>query len=217
MAHDASAAARAWLEANPARAARGRAAVGRPDARFGGARSMAAAQIEFFEDEAAATARCCSAPTGSTWSSTAARTTASAVPPASCRTTSRTSSSRTSSGCARGVWGVLVAGGMFGHATVVAGRRKPHATKHGRAVIARAGDRIMQAEILTRAVCDLCAADGGPDPSAVRRAVGERWWTESVTSPSLERARERLRDVAEQWAGLVPGEAITASWRLPPP
>jgi hypothetical protein len=116
-----------------------------------------------------------------------------------------------------GVWGVLVAGGMFRHATVVAGRRSPHATKHGREVIARAGDRPMQAEMLTRAVCELSAADGGLDPAAVRRAVGERWWTDAVTSLSLERAHTRLRDAAEQWAGLIPGEALSASWRLPPP
>jgi hypothetical protein len=116
-----------------------------------------------------------------------------------------------------GVWGVLVAGGMFGHATVVAGRRAPHATRHGRAVVARAGDRIMQAEMLTRAVCDVVAADGEPDPAAIRRAVGERWWSDGVTRLALERAHTRLRDAAEQWADLIPGEALTASWRLPPP
>lgn len=116
-----------------------------------------------------------------------------------------------------GVWGVLVAGGMFRHATVVAGRRAPHATRHGREVIARAGDRLMQAEMLTRAVCDLSAADAGPDPAALKRAVGDRWWSESVTTTSLERAHSRLRDVAEQWAGLIAGEALSTSWRLPPP
>jgi len=120
-------------------------------------------------------------------------------------------------GLRSGVWGVLVAGGMFGHAAVVAGRRKPQATRRGKEIVARAGDQIMQAEILTRAVCDLCAAGRRPDPAAVRRAVGERWWADSVTSASLARARDRLREHAAQWAGLAPGEAITAAWRLPPP
>jgi len=120
-------------------------------------------------------------------------------------------------GLRAGVWGVLVAGGMFGHATVVAGRRAPHATRRGREVIARAGDRIMQAEMLTRAVCDLSAADADPDPAAVRRAVGERWWSDSVTGLALERAHGRLRDAAELWEPLFPGEVMTASWRLPPP
>jgi hypothetical protein len=120
-------------------------------------------------------------------------------------------------GLRSGVWGVLVAGGMFRHATVVAGRRAPHAARHGREVIARAGDRLMQAEMLTRAVCDISAADAPADPAAVRRAVGERWWSERVTGTSLERAHARLRDVAEQWAGLIPGEALSTSWRLAPP
>ncbi len=119
-------------------------------------------------------------------------------------------------GLRSGVWGVLVAGGMFRHATVIAGRRAPHATRHGRAVIARAGDRIMQAEMLTRAVCDLCAADAPADPAAIRQAVGERWWAEGVTRTSLERARQRLRDSADQWAELFPSETLTAGWRLPP-
>jgi len=119
-------------------------------------------------------------------------------------------------GLRSGVWGVLVAGGMFRHATVVAGRRAPHATRHAREVIARAGDRITQAEMLTRAVCDLCAADEPADPAAIRRAVGERWWAEGVTGMSLERARQRLRDGAAQWADLFPSETLTAVWRLPP-
>ena len=120
-------------------------------------------------------------------------------------------------GLRSGVWGVLVAGGMIRHATVVAGQRAPQATRRGKAVIARAGDQPMQAEMLTRAVCEICAADGDLDPAAVRRAVGERWWSESVTRLSLERAGQRLRDAAEQWAQLFPSEVLSTSWRLPPP
>jgi hypothetical protein len=120
-------------------------------------------------------------------------------------------------GLRSGVWGVLVAGGMFRHATVVAGRRRPQATRRGQEIVARAGDDIMQAEILTRAVCDLCAADARADPAGVKRAVGERWWTDAVTPAALERARNRLREGAAQWARLAPGEAIAAAWRLPPP
>jgi hypothetical protein len=119
-------------------------------------------------------------------------------------------------GLRSGVWGVLVAGGMVRHAMVVAGRRAPQAARHARAVVARAGDRIAQGEMLTRAVCGLCAADAPTDPDAIRQAVGERWWAEGVTPASLERARQRLRDGAEQWADLFPTETLTAHWRLPP-
>jgi hypothetical protein len=119
-------------------------------------------------------------------------------------------------GLRSGVWGVLVAGGMVRRATVLTGRRAPHAARHGRAVIARAGDRIEQAQMLARAVCDLCAADAPADPAAIRQAVGERWWAEGVTATSLARARQRLRDGADQWADLFPSETLTARWRLPP-
>jgi hypothetical protein len=112
----------------------------------------------------------------------------------------------------QGVWGVLAAGGMFTHATVVAGRRAPHATAHGRAVIARAGDRIMQAEILTRAVCDLAADGGRPDPGALRRAVGERWWTDAATRDALARAVDELRDRAVRWAALAPDATLAEDW-----
>src|SRR5262249_28279925 len=54
-----------------------------------------------------------------------------------------------------GLWGVLAAGGMFGHARVIAGRRAPHAAKRAQAVVDAAGDRLSQAEMLTRFVCDL--------------------------------------------------------------
>ena len=58
-----------------------------------------------------------------------------------------------------GLWGVLAAGGMFDHTKVVEGRRAPHADKRARAVVEAAGDRLSQAEMLTRFVCDL-ALDG---------------------------------------------------------
>jgi hypothetical protein len=37
-----------------------------------------------------------------------------------------------------------------------------------------------------------------------------------VTATSLQRARQRLRDGADQWAELFPTEILTAAWRLPP-
>ncbi|HST43263.1 MAG TPA: hypothetical protein VLK58_27295 [Conexibacter sp.] len=129
-------------------------------------------------------------------------------------------------GLREGVWGVLAAGGMFRHATVVAGRRAPQATRRGRDVIDEAGDDIMQAEILTRVVCDACAgalapAPGGsrraaaehaPDPAALRRAAGERWWDDALTTAALDRCRERLRAAAAEWAALAPGAALEAAW-----
>lgn len=117
-------------------------------------------------------------------------------------------------GLTRGVWGVLAAGGMFGHARVVAGRRAPHATRRGRAVIDEAGDDVMQAEMLTRLVCDVAAGASVPDPAVLRRQVGERWWSDAVTRPALDRARERLRAAGTTWARLGPGEPLETAWPL---
>ena len=84
-------------------------------------------------------------------------------------------------GLDRGVWGVLAAGGLFRGASVRAGRQKPHAARRGREVVAAAVEQLNQAEMLTRAVCDLAAdAHCGPTSAAGphRRALvvgdGER-------------------------------------------
>jgi hypothetical protein len=116
-----------------------------------------------------------------------------------------------------GVWGVLVRGGLFRHAKVVSGRQAPHAAKRGREVIAQAGDRIMQAEMLTRAVCDACAGRLGADPAAVSRAVGPRWSSDTLTRDALSRACARLRDAAERWARLAPGGRLEEMSNSPSP
>lgn len=120
-------------------------------------------------------------------------------------------------GLRAGVWGVLAAGGLFSHATVVSGRQKPHAARRGRAVVDAAGDEVMQAEILTRAVCDAAAGTGPAEPQAIRRAIGERWWSDTVTRPALDRAAARLRTAGAEWSTLPPGGRLTTAWRLPPP
>jgi len=106
---------------------------------------------------------------------------------------------------------------MFGHATVVSGRQAPHASRRGRAVIDRAGDRIMQAEILTRAVCDAVAGSGPAEPAAIRRAIGARWWSDDLTADAIARSAERLHDGGARWAALAPGETLAETWRLAPP
>jgi hypothetical protein len=114
-----------------------------------------------------------------------------------------------------GVWGVLVAGGLFGHASVVGGRQAPHAAERSRAIIAAAGDRVMQAEMVTRAVCDVVRGELARDRAALRSALGERWWTEDLTEEALERCRTRLRAAAADWAALPPGGALTLDWSHP--
>jgi hypothetical protein len=115
-----------------------------------------------------------------------------------------------------GLWGVLAAGGMFGHAKVIAGRRAPHAAKRAQAVVDAAGDRLSQAEMLTRFVCDLALAGADRDVRRLEASAGERWWRET-TADQLESACRALRETSVRWRDLRPGEALTLVWRLPPP
>jgi hypothetical protein len=119
-------------------------------------------------------------------------------------------------GLEAGLWGVLAAGGMFGHAKVIAGRRPPHAAKRAQAVVDAAGDRLSQAEMLTRFVCDLALAGADRDVRRLQAAAGERWWRET-SAEQLERACRALRETSVDWAALRPREALTVVWRLPPP
>ncbi|MDO8186952.1 hypothetical protein Q5424_07050 [Conexibacter sp. JD483] len=114
----------------------------------------------------------------------------------------------------QGVWGVLAAGGLFRHATVVAGRQAPHAARRGRELVEAASDAIMQAELLTRVVCDACAAGPPFDPAALRRVNGEGWWSELVTRELVERCDAQLAEAARAWAALAPGRRLVERWPL---
>jgi hypothetical protein len=118
-------------------------------------------------------------------------------------------------GLEAGLWGVLTAGGMFGHAKVIAGRRAPHAAKRAQAVVDAAGDRLSQAEMLTRSVCDLALEGADRDVRRLKAAAGERWWRDT-SADQLERACRALREMSVRWRDLRPGEALAVVWRLPP-
>ena len=92
-------------------------------------------------------------------------------------------------GLKAGLWGVIAAGGMFGHTKVIAGRRPPHAAKRAQAVVDGAGERLSQAEMLTRAVCDLALARADGDFDRLRKATGERYWSPAI---SAERRQDRV-------------------------
>jgi hypothetical protein len=114
-----------------------------------------------------------------------------------------------------GVWGVLVAGGLFPQVTVIGGRQAPHAAERGRAIVAPAGDRITQAEILTRAVCDVARGDLPSAGAGLKAAIGERWWTDRLTTNTLDRCCSRLRAAATKWAALRARETFNGRWDLP--
>jgi hypothetical protein len=112
-----------------------------------------------------------------------------------------------------GLWGVIAAGGMFGHTKVIAGRRPPHAAKRAQAVVEGAGDRLSQAEVLTRAVCDLALAGADGDINRLRAATGKRYWSPEITAGAVKVACRRLRETSAAWQDLAPGDALRVHWR----
>jgi hypothetical protein len=118
-------------------------------------------------------------------------------------------------GLEAGLWGVLAAGGMFDHAKVIEGRRKPHFAERSQAVVDAAGDRLSQAEMLTRFVCDLALAGADGDIRRLKAAAGERWWRDT-SAEQLQRACRELRETSVRWRDLRAGEALTVVWRLSP-
>ena len=119
-------------------------------------------------------------------------------------------------GLEAGLWGVLAAGGMFGHAKVIEGRRAPHFAKRSQAVVDAAGDRLSQAEMLTRFVCDLALDGAQSDVRRLKASAGERWWR-ATSAEQLETACSALRETSVRWRDLRTGEPLTVFWRLPPP
>ena len=118
-------------------------------------------------------------------------------------------------GLEAGLWGVIAAGGMFGHTKVIAGRRPPHAAKRAQAVVDAAGDRLSQAEMLTRFVCDLALDGADHDVRRLKAAAGVRWWR-GTTADQLADTCRALREASVRWRDLREGEALKVLWRLPP-
>jgi hypothetical protein len=118
-------------------------------------------------------------------------------------------------GLEAGLWGVLSSGGMFGHAKVIAGRRAPHFAKRAQAVVDAAEDRLSQAEMLTRFVCDLALEGADRDVRRLEAAAGARWWRET-TAEQLSDTCRALRETSVRWRFLHAGEALKVLWRLPP-
>jgi hypothetical protein len=116
-----------------------------------------------------------------------------------------------------GLWGVLAAGGIVQNASFVGGRLPPHALERAKALTDPAGETLRQAEVLVRAVADRCLEHGASAASpgelaALRRTVGDRWWTSAATAPDLTDACAELRDASVRWQALPPGDALALEW-----
>jgi hypothetical protein len=118
---------------------------------------------------------------------------------------------------ARGLWGVLAAGGLVQNAAFVGGRRPPHAFTRGRELAQAAGEDLRQAEILVRAIADATLTGRPVDMDALWRDAGTRWWHPALTTGAFHALDARLRAAALEWDRLAPEASLARLWRPPAP
>jgi hypothetical protein len=98
-----------------------------------------------------------------------------------------------------------------------AGRRGSPAAacrEAGARILESSVEQLNQAEILTRAVCDL-SLTGSADLRALRSATGARWWSQTATEAALAAAFTRLGEAGTRWAELDPGATLRFTWGRP--
>jgi len=121
-------------------------------------------------------------------------------------------------GVARGFWGSVAAGAMFGGMQVASGRRPPHAAERSRRIIRANADEIGISEGLAATVYQAYTDDDSPDVAAERLAA---YWSVTHTGPcpygvpGMTRACALLGDLAARWAGVSVGATLRLDWDLP--
>ena len=115
-------------------------------------------------------------------------------------------------GLARGLWGVLAAGGLVQNAAFAGGRRPPHARERAAAVTRAAGESLRQAEVLVRGIADASRERRTGDLAALRHAVGDRWWHAALTPEAVTRMDAALQAAAAEWDRLPAGGTLTRTW-----
>lgn len=113
-----------------------------------------------------------------------------------------------------GLWGTLVAGGLFApsNTRVIAGRQRPHASRIAREIVQAADETLKQAEILVRAAADLALAGRFRDVDGFAAATGARWSLTGVTAAQLERTCQRLQAGAVTWHDLAASAQLDVHW-----
>lgn len=117
-----------------------------------------------------------------------------------------------------GVFGSIAAGAMFSNMTLVDGRPRFDTRARSRAVLRVNSAELPLAECLSGVVHD--AVEHDLDPATAYRRLREAW---DVLRPApcpyqpmeLCRALDVLRQLAERWHLLGPGEVLPLRWELP--
>ena len=124
-------------------------------------------------------------------------------------------------GLQQGFWGCVASGAVPPGMTVVAGRRRPHATERSRAVLKTAGQRATEAEHMVSVV--LRVALGHLDehsPSRALSRINDAWRPPGRSRPRLGSAQVEhlcrlVRNTGASWRALEPGAQLVLRWPLP--
>jgi len=122
-------------------------------------------------------------------------------------------------GLADGVFGTVMAGGLFDTMRIVGGRRR-HDDRQRGAALARANSAthaVTVAEVLAGVVHQAVEARTQPDLDSLTR---EQWGTVRqdpfpFTLDQLTSARRSLDELAEKWTDLETGSHLTVPWTVP--
>jgi hypothetical protein len=121
-------------------------------------------------------------------------------------------------GLPAGFWGSIAEGAVFRSMTWLYGRRRPHATERGSAVIKANGDALTAAEVLTSIFAGALEKDFNGDEIALAGEIHRRWTARpagggtDISREAAIRACAALRDMAERWRETPIGESLTVAW-----
>lgn len=118
-------------------------------------------------------------------------------------------------GIGDGFWGSVAAGAVFTSMSHVSGRRRPHAAETSTAIKREHRAGIGYAELMVWLVEQIT----DQDDEAIRRLTARVFATLPPPYPepaALRPALVALRETAERWRALAPGEELELIWRSRP-
>jgi hypothetical protein len=121
-------------------------------------------------------------------------------------------------GLTRGFWGSVAAGAMFPGMAVLAGRRRPHATERGTAVIKANSAQITRAESLVGGFTVALHEGRTATDSALLRALNADATATGgapVDPATLARASAALNETVARWRDVPTGGVLAVRWEQP--
>ena len=119
---------------------------------------------------------------------------------------------------ARGFWGRVASGAMFGGMRVVTGRLRPHAAARSKSMIKEEEQQLIEAEVLVGLLLDITHQRLEDDWAVVSTHLNSAWKPrkpsrESLSHKEVLQVCAELREAEQRWEALPVGESITVLWK----